>query len=91
MPFIDALHRAFRDRELVVVGINDEDPRVASEYLEEKGYELRTLLDPEGRVGGAYGVVGIPRMVLIGRDGEVKFYGAGAAQLQQLLREEGVW
>jgi hypothetical protein len=51
----------------------------------------RSLLDPEGRVRGAYGVDGMPTTVLIGRDGEVKihrFGATGAAQLQQLLKRK---
>lgn len=79
MPHTQKLSNDFKDEGVVVLGINSQQPRVAARFMLEKGYTLRTLTDPYGKVAGMYGVAFIPYLVVIDREGKVyrTFVGAG--------------
>ncbi len=70
MPVLERLHRHFGSRGLAVVGINArEAPATARRYANDLGLSFPLVLDPEGKINGLYGVVGLPSTFLIGRDG----------------------
>jgi TonB family protein len=71
LPHIEQLHREFKDKGLVVLGINAEEGEVASAFMKEKGYTFPTLVDTEGSVAELYGVEAIPQVFVIGKDGKV--------------------
>lgn len=71
LPHIEKLHREFKDKGLVVLGINAEEGEVASAFMKEKGYTFPTLVDTEGTVAELYGVEAIPQVFVIGKDGKV--------------------
>jgi thiol-disulfide isomerase/thioredoxin len=84
MPQIEALHREFARKGLVVLGVNSEDPDAASKYLREKGYSFPTLMDKTGTVGNQFNVKGIPTSVVIDRTGKVSAYLVGAGTEDRL-------
>jgi thiol-disulfide isomerase/thioredoxin len=84
MPQIEALHREFARKGLVVLGVNSEDPAAASKYLREKGYSFPTLMDKTGTVGNQFNVKGIPTSVVIDRTGKVSAYLVGAGTEDRL-------
>src|SRR5436190_3071273 len=45
MPKLEKLAHDYRGRGVVLLGINDEDPQIAAEYLKENGRTLRSLVD----------------------------------------------
>ena len=70
MPVLERLHRDLRSRGLAVIGINTrEAPATARRYVNDLGLSFPHVLDPEGKINGLYGVVGLPSTFLIGRDG----------------------
>jgi peroxiredoxin len=73
MPHLEGLWRAYRERGLVVVGVSEDRgrPQGVRKYVERQGLTFPVLLDPEGAVGRAYQVVGLPMTALIGRDGRL--------------------
>ena len=77
MPQIEAVHRDYGRRGLVVLGVNSEPADVASSYLRENGYSFPTLVDNGGLVGRQYGVSGIPTTVVIDSAGRVSSYLVG--------------
>jgi thiol-disulfide isomerase/thioredoxin len=78
MPQLEALHREFGRKGLVVLGVNSEPPAAASKYLRDKGYTFPTLMDEKGTVGNQFNVRGIPTAVVIDRTGKVSSYIVGA-------------
>ena len=99
MPDFQSLHERYESRGLSVLGINiQEDPAKVRRYVERLGVRYPNLLDPDGEISKAYGIVGTPSTFLIGRDGrpvalavgERKWDGPAAHQLiEALLAENG--
>ncbi len=77
LPHIEKLHRDFKDRGLVVLGVNNEDVEVAREFVKRKGYTFTTLFDEGREVTRKYGVSGIPQVFIIDREGKVKWHALG--------------
>lgn len=72
MPALQALHEAFADRGLQVVGVSIDGRSSAGlipGFLEEVGVTFPILRDPEERVVRAFTTMGVPETFLIGRDG----------------------
>jgi TonB family protein len=81
LPHIEKLHKDFKDRGLVTLGVDNEDAEIARAFIKKKGYTFTTLVDEGKEVTMKYGVSGIPRVFIIDRDGKVKWqtlgYGSG--------------
>ncbi len=77
LPHIQKLHEAFKEKGLVVLGINAEPAEVARKFVQEKGYTFTTLTDEGKAVWGLYGVQGIPTTLVIDKDGIVQSYTVG--------------
>jgi thiol-disulfide isomerase/thioredoxin len=78
MPHIEALHREYGRKGLVVLGVNAEPAAKANDYLQANGITFPTLIDNGGAVGQQFQVRGIPTTVLIDRSGRVSAYLVGA-------------
>jgi peroxiredoxin len=86
LPNVEALHRRYADRGLVVLGVNDEPPSTAAEAATELGLTFATLPDEDDAIGDLFGVDGIPRTVIVGRDGRIVGDFDGAANEEPLRR-----
>ena len=78
---------------LVVLGINSEQPAVARGFVEENGYTFRTLSDLSREVSAAYEVRGIPTVFVIDREGQIVEHYVGArseADLRSALKKAGI-
>ncbi len=80
MPAMVRLRSMLADRPFVMVTVlvNDQ-PEKARRFLAKVGGEdLPVLLDPEGAVGNAYGITGVPETYIIDRQGVLrkKYIGA---------------
>lgn len=86
LPHVEKLHREFKDKGLVVLGINDEDIDDARQFVQKNGYTFPSLVDVESVVSEKYGVSSIPQTLIIDRDGKIfaHFYGSGE---EENLRE----
>ena len=70
MPALERLHRELAPRGLAVVGINArEDREAVRRYAKDLDLTFTLVLDPDGTINAAYGVVGLPTTFVIGRDG----------------------
>ena len=70
MPQFESLHRDFAVQGLAVLGVNvREGTGAIAPYAQELGLSFPLVLDPQGRITTAYGVLGLPTTFLIGRDG----------------------
>jgi peroxiredoxin len=78
MPDIKALQEEFKDKGLVVVCINFSESAVtARKYFAEQQYPFRNLLDPAQQATDQYGAHSIPLVVLIDKDGVVRYVQQG--------------
>ncbi|HEU4340610.1 MAG TPA: TlpA disulfide reductase family protein [Candidatus Binatia bacterium] len=78
MPLFQRMHGEFATQGLSVIGINAREGTVAVRgYAKELGLTFPLVLDPEGKIGTTYGVIGLPTTFLIGRDGRAVALGVG--------------
>lgn len=70
-PWPNQMQAKYRDRGLVVIGVNvDRERAEAERFLERTPAEFQIVYDPEGSLAAQYQVPGMPSSYLIGRDGE---------------------
>ena len=71
LPQLQKLYERYSDDGLVVLGVSDEDPSKARQYLEEHGIGYPSLHDGAGSVMQSYQISAIPTSLIIGRDGRL--------------------
>jgi peroxiredoxin len=60
------------------MGINQGEPAAkVRRFIEQHRWQLRTALDHEGAVSRIYDVDAIPRTIIVGRDGHVRWVASG--------------
>jgi thiol-disulfide isomerase/thioredoxin len=72
MPGVQKLHDKYKDRGVMVFGMNSWESGDPAGYMKEKGFTYTTLLKADG-VAQAYQVSGIPTFYVVGPDGKVIF------------------
>lgn len=86
-PRLEAVWRAYRDRGVVVVGVNVQDAEPAARrFIEEFGLTFPNGPDAGGRVAIEYGVYGIPELFVVGREGRIAYKHVGAVSEATLAR-----
>jgi len=71
LPQLQRLYERYSDDGLVVIGVSDEDPGKARQFLEERGIGYPSLHDDTGSVMQSYQITAIPTSLIIGRDGQL--------------------
>ncbi len=71
LPQLQRLHERHSADGLVVLGVSDEDPSRARQYLDELGIGYPSLRDGDGSVMQSYRIHAIPTSLIIGRDGQL--------------------
>ncbi len=71
MPDMEALYQRFGPRGFVVLAISDEDAAKVAPFIAERKYTYPVLLDPGRKVNELFGVEGIPKTFVYGRDGKL--------------------
>jgi thiol-disulfide isomerase/thioredoxin len=89
MPLLEKLQKEYSD-VMVQVAVNLEEPKnVVRDYVQAHGIHALVLLDEDGSVGQAYEVEGIPRQVLIDKNGVVRYIQTGFdSRMASLFRTE---
>jgi len=87
LPLVGRMAPEFRSRGIAVVTIYvGEDVDQAKEFLRANSMAVMSLVDTDGEVSGSYGVLGVPKLVLIGADGKIMRTNEGVAE-EKVLRE----
>ena len=94
-PVLERGWRAYKDREVMLVGINIQDKEEpAKRFLSQFGHTFPNAPDPAGRVSVDYGVYGVPETFFIDRAGRIRAKHVGAvtdaifsANVDRLLAE----
>ena len=84
LPNLELLHRDFRDKGLLVLGVDTEEPKDQTAFLQKFGYTFRSLVDANEKVKNLYGVGGIPVTVLIDKDGTIQMFDTGGSSYDSL-------
>ena len=72
MPSIQKIHEDYKSKGVAVLGVNtwERDPEGAKKYMESKGFTYPCLGKGDD-LATAYGMSGIPTLVVIGKDGKI--------------------
>ena len=97
IPLLDRIVKKYRDKGLEMLAINLDGPKLEKavrRYVESNGFGFRVLWEEiDGatfKTADAYGVVGTPSVVLIGKDGTVVWTHVGRedpARIEEILRK----
>ena len=79
LPVVNRLAPEFQRHGIGVVAIHVGESSDLPEYLRIHQLDLTTAMDTDGSVGQAYHVSGVPKLVLIGADGNIVRSSAGLA------------
>lgn len=93
-PVLEAAWRAYKDRDVVVVGVNVQDTETAArEFMDRFKFTFPNGPDPGGKISIDYGVYGIPETFVLDKQGRIAYKHVGAvtaegltAQIEGLLR-----
>lgn len=78
-PILEAGWRSYRERGLVVLGVNIQDTEEkALRFIQQFGITFPNAPDPKGKVSIDYGVYGVPETFLIDRRGMIRDKHVGA-------------
>ncbi|MFA7692802.1 MAG: redoxin domain-containing protein [Candidatus Hydrogenedentes bacterium] len=81
LPVLAKLSQEFAERNVLLFTINQrETPEKIQGFLEQQGLDVKVLLDSAGVASRLYHVTGIPRIVIIGKDGTIKKIYAGFSE-----------
>jgi thiol-disulfide isomerase/thioredoxin len=93
MPTIELLHREYKDKGLIVLGIDDEESQKQAAFLQKFGFSFASLVESKKQASNLYSIGGIPTTVLIDQQGKIRTYDQGTASyeaLQTTLQEMGI-
>lgn len=94
-PVLEAAWRAYKDRDVVVVGVNVQDTeKAAKEFMDRFQFTFPNGPDPGGKISIDYGVYGIPETFVLDKAGRIAYKHVGAVtaevlstQLELLLQQ----
>ena len=73
MTQLEPVYRKYRDQGLRILAVNvRQDGDTARRFVARLGISYDTLLDSDGRVARAYGVLGLPTTFFVDRTGRLK-------------------
>jgi peroxiredoxin/outer membrane lipoprotein-sorting protein len=84
LPNLELLHRDFKDKGLLVLGVDTEEPKDQAAFMEKFGYTFRALVDANEKAKNLYHVGGIPTTVLIDKDGKIQTFDADGSSYDSL-------
>jgi|SRR5882672_7121233 len=84
MPQLEKLHREYKNKGVIILGIDDEEAEVTQDYLKRHGYTFNTLIDSEKQMSRLYRINAIPQSFFITKDGKIAAYNRGALRESEL-------
>ncbi|MGI6137519.1 MAG: exo-alpha-sialidase [Candidatus Hydrogenedentales bacterium] len=90
LPIVLDVMNSFQDKGVVFYGVNQrENPEKIKAYFDDADLSFPVLLDTDAQVGGSYEIRGIPRIVIVGKDGIIKGVHQGLQpNLAELLNDQ---
>jgi thiol-disulfide isomerase/thioredoxin len=76
------LRRAYRDRRVRFVGVDEGDRRGAAlAFTDGHPFGYASVFDPDGTVGDAFTIVGLPTTFIVTPEGQIRYVVFGAIKL----------
>ena len=85
LPLLSRIAPEFHRKGVEILAINVGGADEADDYLRSNNIRLRSAIDDDGATGQAYHVSGVPKMVLVGRDGVIHRSHSGGMDADSLL------
>ena len=86
IPELNEWQEKFKD-DLVVIGLSNEQPDVVKKFMESTKMNYRVAIDTQGRTSKEVGVKGIPHVLIISKDGIVRWQGFPGSNEEKLTTE----
>jgi len=78
-PVLEGGWRAYKDKGVVVVGVNVQDTeQAAREFMRRFQFSFPNGVDPRGKISIDYGVYGIPETFFLDTEGRIAYKHVGA-------------
>lgn len=79
MPEIEAIHQKYKDKGVVVIGVDIMEPEsTVRRFIQEGGYTWTFAMDTSGEVSAQYNITAIPTSYFIDREGIIRAVNIGA-------------
>ena len=79
MPEIEAVHQEYKDKGVVVLGVDISEPEsMVRQYIQQGGFSWTIVLDSTGEVARDYQIVAIPTSFFLDREGIIRAVNIGA-------------
>lgn len=80
MPGIIETVNKFEQEDVKLIGVNvQEDKTTAARTVKGRNFDMEVVLDTTGKISMAYNAGSIPRTVVVGKDGKIKWAHTGAS------------
>jgi cytochrome c biogenesis protein CcmG, thiol:disulfide interchange protein DsbE len=87
-PELEAIWRRYRDRGVVMLGVNIQDRRSAAlEFLVQTRPTYPNVVDASGAISIAYGIYGVPETFVVDRNGHIRAKKVGAVSAAALAAQ----
>lgn len=86
MPEIEALYQEYKDKDVVVIGVDilvweilkGYDESDVRQYVQQGGYSWTFVIDTTGEVANNYGIIAIPTSFFLDKEGVIQAVNVGA-------------
>lgn len=96
LPHFQKLYEAYKDKGVVFIGVNWEQPNntpekrqeLAKKFLKDNSYTFPVVLDPEMEAGEQYKIRGFPTVFVIDGTGQIRYrtvgYSSGVSEMIEM-------
>ncbi|MCX6135868.1 MAG: TlpA disulfide reductase family protein [Ignavibacteriales bacterium] len=84
LPLIEKLHKEFKNKGLVVLGVNDEGTKVAQDFNKAHNFTFPTVEDVQHEIFKLYNVEAFPTVFVIDGEGEISTNYVGMQSEEEL-------
>lgn len=85
MPEIEAVHQEYKDRGVVVLGVDISEPEnTVRQYIQQGGFTWTILMDSTGEVARDYRITAIPTSFFLDREGIIRVVKVGAMTKREM-------
>lgn len=86
MPDLNKVYNETKNSDLVILTINlDRTAEKAQDFIQEKNYSFKVLLDTDGSIANSYSVQAIPTSIFINEDGDIVTKKSGSLSYEEML------
>ncbi|MBM4040591.1 MAG: TlpA family protein disulfide reductase [Planctomycetes bacterium] len=86
---LNRLHKKHADKDVLFVGITQEDEAAAKKFMATVAMDYHVALDDDGKTNDSYmkGVPGLPHTFVVDREGRVAWHGHPLTRLARVVEE----